>query len=354
MFLLVGGFICGLIAGAAARYGHMCSMGAIEDAVVGGNWRGVKAWGLALASAVIATQTLYYFGIFDPLNTLYATTAIDWPAALLGGIMFGLGMSMVGTCCFGLLVRLGGGDIRALITTVFVGITAIAVNSGALSNVRQHIEGISLIPLDAQSQSFAPGLLASVIGTNSSTIFCRLMLCVLFWCAAFDDKLLRRPRLMLSAIALGLAVAAGWGVTGMAYQEMDTARVESLSFVAPGGRAILQFMSEGLRDTTFGIASLFGVIAGALLIAIARNEISWEAFDDTREMRRHIFGAFLMGSGGILAKGCTIGQGLSAGSVLSLTMPVAVMGIFLGAKVGLAILMHSPILGQFKIAKLLR
>ncbi|MBS0268134.1 MAG: YeeE/YedE family protein [Proteobacteria bacterium] len=348
MLLIAGGFVCGLVAGAAARYGHLCSMGAIEDACLGGNWRGVKAWGLALASAVIATQVLIHFNTFDPSNSFYATTALDWPAALLGGLLFGIGMAMVGTCCFGLLVRLGGGDLRALITSIFVGIVAIAANSGTLSELRQHLEGVSVITLDDAKQSFAPGLLETILGANGATIVCRLLLCILFWCAAFDDKLLRRPRLMLSAMALGLAVAGGWWVTSYSYDTMDTARIESLSFVAPSGRAILQFMSDGLRDTSFGISSLFGVITGSLLVAKLRDEITWEAFDDTREMRRHLMGAALMGFGGILAKGCTIGQGLSAGSVLSLHMPIAVAGIFIGAKFGLTLLLHRPTFAYFK------
>lgn len=343
MQLIIGGFICGFLAGAAARYGHLCSMGALEDAFVGGNWRGVKAWGLALASAVIATQVLIHFNVFDPANSFYAATAIDWPAALIGGLLFGIGMAMVGTCCFGLLVRLGGGDLRGLVTSLCVGIVAIAANNGALSELRQHFEGLSVVALDTAKQSFAPGMLESIVGSNWATMICRLLLCVLFWCAAFDDKLLRRPRLMFSAMALGLAVAAGWWVTASAYDAMDTARIESLSFVAPSGRALMQFISEGLRDTSFGISSLFGVIAGSMLVAVAKDEISWEAFDDTREMKRHLLGAALMGVGGILAKGCTIGQGISAGSVLSLHMPFAVAGIFIGAKIGLTLLIHRPI-----------
>lgn len=348
MILIAGGFLCGLVAGAAARYGRLCSMGAIEDATIGGNWRGIKAWGLALASAVIATQTSYYFGLFDPLNSLYATTTFDWPAALLGGIFFGFGMALVGTCSFGLLVRLGSGDLRALVTSITVGIAAIAVNNGALTSLRMHFEGLSTIALDSPNQAFAPGLLATVVGTHTSTIICRLLLCTLFICAAFDEKLLRRPRLMISAVVLGLAVAGGWIVTGWAYETMETARVESLSFVTPGGRTLLQLMSESLRDTNFSVATLLGVVTGSLIVAKFRQEICWEAFDDVREMRRHIIGGLFMGFGGVLAKGCTIGQGISAGSVLALSMPIVIFGIFLGAKIGLATLINRPFIGRLK------
>lgn len=346
MILTAGGFVCGLVAGAAARYGHLCSMGAIEDAELGGNWRGVKAWGLALATAIVATQTSYYFGLFDPLKSIYATTSLDWPAALLGGILFGIGMALIGTCSFGMLVRLGSGDLRAFFTAVIAGVAAVSVNNGALSSLRLQFEGLSTIALDSPDQAFAPGLLAAFIGTQPSTIICRLLLCVLFLCAAFDEKLLRRPRLMISAILLGLAVAGGWVVTGLAYEALETARVESLSFVMPGGRTLLQLMSESLRDTGFSVASLIGVVCGSFLVAKLRQEVLWEAFDDVREMRRHMLGALFMAFGGVLAKGCTIGQGMSAGSVLALSMPIVVLGIFIGAKIGLAILIGRPFLGR--------
>lgn len=348
MILLAGGFVCGLVAGAAARYGRLCSMGAIEHAAIGGNWWGIKAWGLALASAVIATQTSYHFGLFDPLNSFYATSTLDWPAALLGGVLFGFGMALVGTCSFGLLVRLGSGDLRALVTSIAVGIIAMAVNNGALTPLRMQFERISTITLDPANHAFAPDFLATFVGTHTSTIICRLLLCVLFICAAFDEKLLRKPRLIISAIVLGLAVAGGWVVTGWAYETMETARVESLSFVAPGGRTLLQLMSDSLRDTNFSIATLFGVVTGSLFVAKIRQEVCWEAFDDVREMRRHILGGLFMGFGGVLAKGCTIGQGISAGSVLSISMPIVVFGIFIGAKIGLAVLIGHPFIGWLK------
>jgi uncharacterized membrane protein YedE/YeeE len=153
---------------------------------------------------------------------------------------------------------------------------------------------------------------------------------------------------MISAVMLGLAVAGGWIVTGRAYEAMETARIESLSFVTPGGRTLLQLMSESLRDTSFSVATLLGAVTGSLLVAKVRQEIRWEAFDDAREMRRHILGGLFMGFGGVLAKGCTIGQGISAGSLLSLSMPIVIFGIFLGAKIGLAILIGRQLIGRFK------
>lgn len=341
MILWIGGFVCGLAAGAAARYGKLCSMGAIEDALVGGNSRSLKAWGLALATAIIATQSARFAGVFTPSDSIYAATTIDWPAALAGGILFGLGMALAGTCSFGLLVRLGGGDLRAFVSAILLGVSAFAVSSGALAPIRSYISGMSVVEFDAVDQVFLPGLLQAT-GTALPIFVCGFIVCFLVSGALSDGRLLRRPRLITSAIILGLAVAGGWVVTGLAYNSMVTAHIESLSFVAPVGRALLQLMSEQLRDTSFSVVCVLGVISGSLLVAMSREEFRWEAFDDAREMRRHILGAVLMGTGGVLAKGCTIGQGLSAGSVLALTSPIVIIGIFIGARLGLAILLSSP------------
>lgn len=342
MTLVIGGFLCGLLAGAAARFGRLCSMSAIEDAVIGGSWRGLKAWGLALAVAVLLTQAAAYFSFFDPVFSIYATSSLDWAAAAMGGLLFGFGMALTGTCSFGLLVRLGGGDFRALVSAIFLGVAAFAFIGGILSPARSMLTGIAAIELSTPGNALFPSLLEAKLGAVASLIICGFAVCFLISSALSDGRLLRRPRLILSAVALGCAVAGGWVVTGLAYQNMDTYRVESLSFVAPVGRVLLEVMGETLQDTGFGAASVFGVLCGSFLVALARREVQLEAFDDAREMRRHIFGAALMGVGGVLAKGCTIGQGLTAASVFSVVTPLAILGIFVGAKLGLAALLLEP------------
>lgn len=342
MVLIIGGFVCGLLAGIAARYGRLCSMSAVEDAVIGGSWRGMKAWGLALSIAIILTQLAAWLDLFHPPSSMYATASLDWPSALMGGIVFGFGMALTGTCSFGLLVRLGGGDLRALISSLFVGIAAFAFSSGILSPLRQTITGLSTISLGSPNEALLPGLIEANFGKTAALFICGYIVFFLLSSAFSDGRLLRRPRLMVSGVILGAAIAGGWAVTGYSYFNMDTARIESLSFVAPTGKILLEVMSPRLQDAAFGIVSVLGVICGSLVVSAARQEIQWEAFDDAREMRRHLVGAVLMGVGGVLAKGCTIGQGLTAGSVLSVLVPLTLIGIFIGAKLGLAVLLLEP------------
>ena len=154
----------------------------------------------------------------------------------------------------------------------------------------------------------------------------------------------KRPRLLAGALLVGLAVAGGWIATTLAVARLDASRVESLSFVAPSGRALLQFMSAPFRDVGFSLAALVGVIAASFAVAARRGELRWEAFDDPREMRRCLAGAALMGIGGVLAHGCTVGQGLTAASALAVTAPLFTLSVLIGAQAGLKMLIEGTAL----------
>jgi uncharacterized membrane protein YedE/YeeE len=159
---------------------------------------------------------------------------------------------------------------------------------------------------------------------------------------AFDQRLRRSPRLLVAALTLGLAVVCGWASTGPLADEFEQVRLQSLTFVAPVARAFngLIFGSEWMEFSTLAVP---GVIIGSFLAAIIAGEFRWEAFDDQLEMRRHLLGATLMGLGGVLAGGCTIGQGITAGSLLALSWPIAVAGMMCGAWFGLTILVEGSV-----------
>lgn len=295
-------------------------MGAVEDALIARDLRAAKAWGLAIAAAIGFTQLFAGLGWVDLGRASYANPQVHVLGSLLGGALFGLGMSLVGTCSFGLLLRAGGGDLRALVTASVAGIFAFALTTGALAAIRDPLLAIGVADLGTpgRSQLGVAALVAALAAL-----------------ALADKRLRRRPRMLASAVLLGLAVAMGWLTTSRAVDAMSLDRPESLTFVAPVGRALLQFMTVPFRHVGFGIAAVFGVLAAAIIVAVARREFRWEAFDDGHEMRRHLLGACLMGIGGVLAQGCTIGQGLSAASVLSYSAPLFIVGLLVGAKLGL-------------------
>jgi uncharacterized membrane protein YdcZ (DUF606 family) len=148
---------------------------------------------------------------------------------------------------------------------------------------------------------------------------------------------------LAAAIVLGVSVTVGWLVTSALADPFSQVRVQSLTFVAPIARGLYAGLLGGAEWIDFGVMTVPGVLLGAFLAALIADEFRWEAFDDAREMRRHIAGAALMGVGGVLAGGCTIGQGLSAGSLFAITWPIALAGMMLGARLGLLILVEGSL-----------
>ena len=333
--LIAGGFFCGALAGGAVRYGRLCSMSAIEDALVGKDWRAAKAWGVALATAIAATQAFVLLGVADLTGALYPAPAWHALGTMLGGLLFGLGMALAGTCSFGLLVRAGAGDLRSAVSAMVVGITAFAVTAGVLAPARELLLSIGTVQMGRFGGSTLTAITDRSFGQTAGIALWISIAVVLPVLALLDRRLRNRPRLLAGAGMLGLAIAAGWCVTSSAVERLLVDRPESLSFVAPVGRALLQLMMQPFRNLGFGVSTIAGVIAASFAVAAWRRELRWEAFDDPTEMRRHLFGASLMGAGGVLAQGCTIGQGLSAASTLAVSAPVFVAAILLGARLGL-------------------
>lgn len=337
----VGGLICGFLAGFAAQYGRLCTIGAIEDAVVAGDLRRASAWAGAAGLAILLTQTLVLVGALDLSATAYARSQLDLVGLVVGGMLFGFGAALAGTCAFGLLVRLGSGDLRALVSALVLGLTAFAVTGGILSPIRASLEGIGVLETAAFGGKTLSGMVGAQFGNVAALLCVVLLVLLLLGFALTNQRLYRKPRLMAASCLMGCTIALGWLVTGVLADPFDGQRPESLTFVAPLGRLILLVVGETLTTTGFAVATLFGVAIGSFVVAGVRGELRWEAFDDQREMRRHLLGAVLMGIGGVLARGCTIGQGLSGSSTLSIAAPIAVLAMVMGARQGLVHLIEG-------------
>ncbi len=306
----------------------------LEDAFFGADLRRLKSFALAAAVALLATQTLVAFGIVDLSRSIYLTSSIGLGGAIIGGLMFGIGMALVGTCGFGTLVRVGGGDLRAIVVFLVLGLSALATMRGITGMLRVAlIEPLSLQLPEGNTQTLTSLLGAG--GTARAILVVAIAAALAFWALA-DGKLIRSPRLLASGLAVGAAIAFGWFATGwLADDEFDPVRVSSLTFVAPLGDTILYIATFSGARLNFGIGSVAGVIAGSFAAAMLARGFRWEACDDARELKRHMIGALLMGIGGIMSMGCTIGQGLSAFSTLAISAPMTMLAIACGARLGL-------------------
>ena len=331
--VLVFAFSIGIIAGYAVRRAKLCTFGAIESLLFGGDARRVKAIAAGLGIALAITQVLILAGLLNVGTTPYLAGAASPLAIALGGCLFGFGMALVGTCAFGCLVRLGGGDLRSLVAILLIGAVAFASLFGTLTAARlfltANLPSLPPVPADLPTALELAGIEGSRAWLSGAVAGG-----LLIW-ALSDRRLWAARRLLVAGVALGLLVAAGWMVTGVFPDTLSSSQTpQSLTFVSPLARLPFGMLYTEQSLAAFGTMTAFGVIAGSFLSALVARDFRWEAFDAHQEMQRHLLGALLMGFGGALAGGCTIGQGLTAGSLLALSWPFAIAGIVLGAWFG--------------------
>lgn len=328
------GLVLGALLGLFARRGRFCTLGAVEDAVYAGDTRRARAWMLAAGIAILGTHLLETYAGLDLARSIYAGPRLEWGALVVGGTMFGFGMALVGTCGFGALLRLGGGDLRAFLVLLVLGLSAYMAVSGLTGLARVALAeplSVELGAVGAQRLGTLLGLGPVGNDTLGITAAAALGLVAL---AGRDFRHSRR--LLYGAIAIGCLIVAGWWTNGIAgYDEFATRAVSSFSFARPVGDTLLYAMLASGMEVDFGVGSVLGVVLGACVAARSSGEFHWEAPDDAREVKRHLLGAFLMGTGGVTALGCTIGQGLSGLSTLSVGSMLALASILVGARAGL-------------------
>ncbi|MCE4226490.1 YeeE/YedE family protein [Methylobacterium sp. C25] len=327
------GLLIGSVLGYAARRGGFCTLGALEDAVYGKDTRRLRAWALAIAVAMVGVHILNLEGL-ELHRTLYASPQLELGPLVLGGLTFGFGMALVGNCAFGNLLRLGGGDLKALVTLLVAAVSAVMAMRGLTALVRVVAIDPLSIPMPDGRFQLLPDLLG--VGRTASMMFAIACACLLTIYALADGALRKDRKLTAAAVAIGLCVTAGWWATGFAgFDSFGTDRPVSLSFARPVGDTMLFAMLASGMQVDFGIASVMGVLLGAFVEARQARHFRWEAPDDASELRRHIFGAFLMGTGGITALGCTIGQGVTGIATLSIGSAIALASIAAGGRAGL-------------------
>ena len=341
------GLLGGVAAGYAVRRARLCSFGAAEALWLRGDALRLRAFGLALAVAVAGTQALVLAGLLDLGDVRILGDVLPVGGALLGGVVFGVGMAFVGTCAFGALLRLGGGDLRALVVLVVFGAVAWATLLGSLAWTGRLL-GRLVVPL---ARPDLAGLLAGPGAPGRAIVTAAVLLALLGWVGA-DRRLRRSPRLLLAGGALGLAAVAGWVATGPLSDPFDSQATppHSLSFVGSVARLLYWVAVDPGSRPGLGTGSVLGAVLGAWLAARRAREFRWEAFDDHQEMARHLVGAVLMGLGGVWAGGCTIGQGITAGSVLAPGWLLVVGGILLGARFGIAVLVEGGLRASWRFA----
>lgn len=341
VWLASGGFLIGMAFGAIVFATNFCTMGSISDIVTLGDRRRFRAWLLAAATALAGAQLLHWAGAVELDRSMYLSPTLNWAGNLAGGLMFGFGMVFAGGCPSRNLARLGGGDLRALMVLIVLGIVAYMAMGGVLGPMRAALEQATSVALSAPTQSvgdLVAGAAGMPAGHGALAATLVLVAALLGYC--FKNREFRTSAVHVwSGIGIGLCAVAGWALTGLAFDEMSIRPTQpiSLTYVRPTADAI-EWLERytAARMPGFGVATVFGAIFGAFLVALAKGRYRATGFADTGDTLRSLMGAALMGVGGVLALGCTIGQGITGVSTLAagsfLTFAAIVMGGVAGVK----------------------
>ena len=349
----LGGFAVGLVFGGVVQATNFCTMGSISDLVLMGDGRRFRAWLLAIAVAIIGTQALYFAGVINIDKSIYLTPKLGWLGAIIGGAMFGFGMTQTCGCAWNTRVRLGSGNLKSLIVMVVLGIFAYMTLRGLLALPRLQIEttNIDLTARGLHNQNLGE-MIGMALGIPAAYARAGVAAAValLFLVICFKDANFRRsPPNIIAGVVIGLTAVGGWLVTGvLGADEFNPTALASITFVAPAGESLQYLMTFTGSTLNFGIAVIGGVIVGGFLMSIATGTFTVETFTDRSDLTRHLGGAMLMGAGGVMALGCTIGQGITGMSTLALGSLIAWLSIIGGGYLGIRYLEEGSFGGAIK------
>ncbi len=333
--VVYAGLLIGLSYGAIGLLSGFCLMSSLRGWWAEGDSRLIRTFALALGVAIAATQLLAAGGAVDLAKTIYLQPSFSAPLMFFGGLLFGYGMVLSNGCGSRALVLLGRGNLRSFVVVIVLGIVAQMTLKGLIAPARIVVLQASQTTATVTS---VPALLSTL---GLSEISARMLAASLvsggLIIFAFAHAPFQRAWGQIAAgLAVGLLVAAGWFATGyLGADDFNPAPVTSLTFIAPIADTLQYAMLSTGLTLNFGIATVTGVFAGSLLTALATRRFHWEGFSSPRHMLRSAGGAALMGAGGAMAYGCSIGQGLTGLSTLALASFVAVAGILVGTAAGL-------------------
>ncbi|MBM3345134.1 MAG: YeeE/YedE family protein [Betaproteobacteria bacterium] len=349
-YLVWGSLAVSFAFGVVANRSHFCTMGAVSDILVMDNWTRMRMWMMALAIAILGTSGLQLAGMIDVSKSIYATPNFTWLSYVIGGMLFGAGMTLASGCGSKTLLRIGTGNLKSLVVAIVMAITAYMTLRGILAIPR--VSAIDAIAVKFAMPQDLPTLLSGGTGIARGTLVMALALIIGGGLLVFAlrSREFRTFDNLLGALVAGLAIVAGWYLSGSIghlaedpqtleekFYATNSGRMESLSFVSPLAYSLelLMLWTDKSRVVTLGIATTIGLCGGAFVHSVATRSFRLESFRDARDLINHLAGGVLMGFGGVLALGCTIGQGLSGMSTLALGSFLALASIIAGSVITL-------------------
>lgn len=355
--VLLSIFAIAVVMGAVASRTNFCTMGAVSDVVNIGDGTRMRSWLLAIAVALLGVLALEASGILQIGNSTfppYRTASFAWMRYLLGGLLFGIGMTLGSGCGNKCFVRIGGGNLKSVVLLLFFAAPAAYLmlwtdlfNTLFMSWMQPTI--VELQAYGIQSQELA-AIVGGVSGLGSAPwLHYALGLAVGIGLLAFVFKS-RDFRTsfdgILGGAVIGLAVVAGWWITGgswgaawkefVEFEMMENpptrVAVQSYTFISPMGDSVRYLLEPtNFALLNFGIMAVAGVIVGSALYSIVTRKFRFEWFASFKDFLSHAVGGVLMGVGGVLSMGCTVGQAITGVSTLALGSFLTLGAIIFGA-----------------------
>jgi len=367
-FFLWSTFIISVILGIIVNKTNFCTMGAVSDMVNMNDYGRFRAWLLAIAVALIGVSILEYMEIINVTDTFppYRDTRLIYIENILGGVMFGIGMTFASGCGNKTLIRMGGGNIKSVLVFIIIAIIAYYMTSPFPDSDKTlysvlFYDWTNPLSITLENNQDIGALIGGAENTHTMRLIAGLvvatgMLIYIFKAADFRSS----KDNILAGVVIGLIILTAWYISSNIavnaddsnyslaeyYSEWDmlaeddegkpaagrTLNSQSFTFINPIGQTY-GYLKDGLDSTllTFGLMSVFGVILGSLLWSLISKSFRIEWFADFKDFLNHIIGAILMGFGGVLALGCTIGQGITGMSTLALGSILAFVSIIFGS-----------------------
>ncbi len=357
--ILVWAFALAFLIGAVATRSNFCTMGAVSDWVNMGDKNRLRSWFLAIAIAMVSVALLDYLDLVDmslttnnaTSNPPYRTTNVVWLRYIIGGIIFGIGMTLGSGCGNKTLLRLGAGNGKSLVVLICIGIAASIMMFTSL-DYTLFLQWMMPLSTDLSLHGISSQSLGDLLGTAAGVEDKSLLnpiigivaaLTLLIWIFKSAD-FRKQFDLVLAGLVIGGAIATAWyitaGATGQAYlEELDFANTrpyavgaQSYTFIAPPAHAY-QYIEQGFDKNylTFGLVALLGVMVGSFIYSILSRSFRFEWFSSKKDFLIHVIGGLLMGVGGILGMGCTIGQGITGVSTLAIGSFLTLTSIIFGS-----------------------
>ena len=367
--LLWGVFIVALIMGAVVNKTNFCTMGAVSDMVNMGDYSRFRSWLLAIAVAMTGLIVLESLGLVNADSSFppYRSSQLVWAENILGGFLFGIGMTLASGCGNKTLIRIGGGNIKSILVFIIIAVIAYYMTNPFPGSDKTlfsvlFYDWIRPLAISLDTNQDLGSLINSENPVGTRLIVGGVLVALLLFYIVKSKHFWSSSDYWLGGLIVGLAVLAGWYLSGSVmvdvpdeetqyslveyYENWDMVSEseegkpaqgaplspQSFTFINPIGQT-LGYVSNGLNSAllTFGIVAVFGVILGSFLWALISRSFRIEWFVNFKDFLTHVIGGILMGFGGVLAMGCTIGQGITGVSTLAVGSIMAFLAIVFGS-----------------------